>query len=257
MCRFVCVSQVALSPGAIRRNSRKFSLPVAVMPGAPEMPSVGEAAGGNAGGKLSKEQYRVVVLGPPKVGKTAIITQFLYDRFVPHYKETSEELHRGEYNVAGCPLKLDIMDTSGSNEFPAMRDLSISNADGFILVYSVDRENSFEEVRQLRDLILSTRPENTPLVVVGNKCDVSDEKRQVERKTAETIVTIDWENGFVEASAKDNTNIVAVFKELLNQAKVPYALSPAVRKRRQSLPNYTPPPRLHGAKAVKRDCVIS
>lgn len=36
----------------------------------------------------------------------------------------------------------------------------------------------------------------------------------------ESVVTVDWENGFVEASAKENINVTKVFKELLVQAKV-------------------------------------
>lgn len=186
-----------------------------------------------------KELYRVVVMGKAKVGKTAIVSQFLYDRFVPEYKPTVEELHRGEYEMAASPLTLDILDTSGSNEFPAMRALSITNADAFLLVYSIDDPESFDQVRSLRDLILETKEATVPLVVVGNKCDL-EHRRQVIRETTETIVTIDWENGFVEASAKDNVNIVAIFKELLTQARVPYALSPAVRRRRQSLPSCSP-----------------
>lgn len=60
---------------------------------------------------------------------------------------------------------------------------------------------------------------------------------QVEFHTTESVVTVDWENGFVEASAKDNTNVSQIFKELLVQAKVKYNLSPALRRRRrQSLP---------------------
>lgn len=48
---------------------------------------------------------------------------------------------------------------------------------------------------------------------------------------------MDWENGFVETSAKDNINVSKVFKELLTQAKIKYNLSPALRRRRrQSLP---------------------
>lgn len=44
-------------------------------------------------------------------------------------------------------------------------------------------------------------------------------------KTFESIVTVDWENGFVETSAKDNLNVSQVFKELLTQAKVCHILS--------------------------------
>jgi hypothetical protein len=63
---------------------------------------------------------------------------------------------------------------------------------------------------------------------------------QVDLETTESVVTVDWENGFVEASAKDNINVSQVFKELLAQAKVKYNLSPALRKRRrQSLPRHS------------------
>jgi hypothetical protein len=63
---------------------------------------------------------------------------------------------------------------------------------------------------------------------------------QVDLETTETVVAVDWENGFVEASAKENTNVSQVFKELLAQAKVKYNLSPALRKRRrQSLPRHS------------------
>lgn len=56
-------------------------------------------------------------------------------------------------------------------------------------------------------------------------------------------MTVDWENGFVETSAKENKNVTQVFKELLVQAKVKYNLSPALRRRRrQSLPSQSGPP---------------
>lgn len=33
---------------------------------------------------------------------------------------------------------------------------------------------------------------------------------QVERDLTESVVTVDWDNGFVEASAKDGTNVSQV-----------------------------------------------
>ncbi|CAG9114505.1 unnamed protein product [Plutella xylostella] len=184
-------------------------------------------------------RHKIVVLGAAKVGKSSLISQFLYNTFSPKYKRTVEEMHHGDFNVAGVRLTLDILDTSGSYEFPAMRALSMSSADAFILVYDITDPDSFAEVRALRDQIHETKDSTAvPIVVVGNKVDMAESgDRKVDFHTTESVVTVDWENGFVEASAKDGTNVSQIFKELLVQAKVKYNLSPALRRRRrQSLP---------------------
>lgn len=112
------------------------------------------------------------------MGKSAIINQFLYNTFTPKYKRTVEEMHHGDFNVSGIQLTLDILDTSGSYEFPAMRDLSIKSADAFILVYDVHDANTFLEVKTLRAQILNTKGA-VPIVVVGNKVDLIDTEKQV------------------------------------------------------------------------------
>lgn len=95
-----------------------------------------------------------MVMGSARVGKSSIISQFLYDKFLARYRETIEELHRGEYELPdGASLTLDILDTSGAFQFPAMRALSISTAGAFLLVYSVDSEESWQEVVRLREQV--------------------------------------------------------------------------------------------------------
>lgn len=63
---------------------------------------------------------RLVFLGAAGVGKTALIHRFLRDRFEHKYTRTVEELHVLEYDIAG-KMRLEILDTSGSYSFPAMR----------------------------------------------------------------------------------------------------------------------------------------
>lgn len=46
-----------------------------------------------------KEQSRVVMMGSARVGKSSIISQFLYDKYLARYRQTVEELHRGEYEL--------------------------------------------------------------------------------------------------------------------------------------------------------------
>lgn len=93
-------------------------------------------------------------MGSAAVGKSQIISQFLYEKFSCRYRATVEELHRGEYDLPDdSSLTLDILDTSGAFAFPAMRDLSISTSNAFILVFSVDNEESWNEVAVLRELV--------------------------------------------------------------------------------------------------------
>ncbi|KAJ8399698.1 hypothetical protein AAFF_G00408030 [Aldrovandia affinis] len=183
-----------------------------------------------------KTQVRLVFLGAAGVGKTALIRRFLQDTFETKHRRTVEELHSKEYEVSGVKVTIEIMDTSGSYSFPAMRKLSIQNSDAFALVYAIDDPESLEAVKSLRDEILEVKEDKyTPIVVVGNKTDRAGE-RQVSSDDVLSTVELDWNNCFLEASAKENDNVVEVFRELLQQANLPSCFSPALRRRRETFP---------------------
>lgn len=94
----------------------------------------------------TKLGYKILMLGSAKVGKTSIIQRFLYDTWCPKYRRTIEELHRADFPIGGTSLTLDILDTGGAYEFPAMKTLNIASSNAFILVYSIEDDNSFDEV---------------------------------------------------------------------------------------------------------------
>ncbi|EFX73715.1 hypothetical protein DAPPUDRAFT_15263, partial [Daphnia pulex] len=184
----------------------------------------------------------VVVMGSARAGKTSLVGQFLYAAYSPRYRPTVEDMHTVELDCQGLDLRLDILDTGGSYVFPAMRTLAIKSADGFVLVCASDDPSSLEEAEHCRSQILEVKGPSCPVVVVLNKTDlirsgsVSDGGNFLCQEMVESLVTCDWGHGFVPASAKNNINVVQVFQELFVQAKSRIALSPAVRKRRQSLP---------------------
>lgn len=77
---------------------------------------------------------------------------------------------------------MQITDTTGSHQFPAMQRLSISKGHAFILVYSVCTRQSLEELRPIMEVIREVKGPDLsqiPIMVVGNKCDESAELREV------------------------------------------------------------------------------
>ncbi|XP_015794590.1 transcription factor mef2A-like [Tetranychus urticae] len=114
--------------------------------------SVGSSSHGD------KDKYRLVVMGASKVGKTAIIKRFLYDAFPADHNPTVEELHKSEYEIKGIgTVAVEILDTSGTFSFPAMRRLAINSGSAFILVYAINDKESFDEVTSLREMIAKTK----------------------------------------------------------------------------------------------------
>ncbi|XP_054459728.1 GTP-binding protein Rhes-like [Anoplopoma fimbria] len=184
----------------------------------------------------SPSAVRLVFLGAAGVGKSSLIRRFLHDRFEHKYTRTVEELHVLEYGK----MRLEILDTSGSYSFPAMRELSIRHSDAFALVYAVDDAASLEEVRRLRDEILELRcGRSAHITVVGCKADLRDTEGRV-LLAADVMSTVEdeWDADFVEASARTGGNAVGVFRSLLQQVKAPRRDSvcrPAVKKRRPPL----------------------
>jgi small GTP-binding protein len=57
------------------------------------------------------------------VGKTAIVNRFLNNKFDENYTPTIEDFHRKIYRIRGEAYRLDLLDTSGNNPFPAMKRL--------------------------------------------------------------------------------------------------------------------------------------
>lgn len=115
----------------------------------------------------------------------------------------------------GFDHNVHILDCSGTHQFPAMRELSIRTGRGFILVFALDSESSFNETVELYKQIVRIRGDNdsVPIVLVGNKSDLTrvlDEQTINKRKLLEMN-----DIPYIETSAKLNRNISEIFQELL------------------------------------------
>ncbi|XP_068244470.1 ras-related protein Rap-1b isoform X1 [Palaemon carinicauda] len=168
-------------------------------------------------GKLSRmREYKIVVLGSGGVGKSALTVQFVQGIFVEKYDPTIEDSYRKQVEVDGQQCMLEILDTAGTEQFTAMRDLYMKNGQGFVLVYSITAQSTFNDLQDLREQILRVKDtDNVPMILVGNKCDLEDER--VVGKDQGLNLAKSFSCAFLESSAKAKINVNEIFYDLVRQ----------------------------------------
>mmetsp|Transcript_27395 Transcript_27395/g.38230 ORF Transcript_27395/g.38230 Transcript_27395/m.38230 type:complete len:147 (+) Transcript_27395:333-773(+) len=120
--------------------------------------------------------------------------------------------------IDGEMALLDILDTAGQDEFSSMQDQWMRDGKGFLLVYNITDKTSFDNVTALHDKILRTKDaEKVPVVLVGNKCDLVDE-RVVSEEEGRALAA-NWGCPFFETSAKEKINNETCFFALVKEIR--------------------------------------
>eukprot|EP00042_Codosiga_hollandica_P026698 m.127877 g.127877 ORF g.127877 m.127877 type:complete len:190 (-) comp52276_c0_seq2:166-735(-) len=163
--------------------------------------------------------YKLVVLGSGGVGKSAITVRFVQNDFVEKYDPTIEDSYRKQIQVDEIQCMLEILDTAGTEQFTAMRDLYMRNGQGFVLVYSITTASSLSELQDVVTNIKRIKQQaDVPLVLIGNKCDLEDERTvstsQGEAQAKEWGIPAEH---FMETSAKTHVNVREAFICVIRQ----------------------------------------
>jgi small GTP-binding protein len=162
------------------------------------------------------KEYKIVVLGSGGVGKSALTVQFVQGQFVEIYDPTIEDLYRKQMKFGGQHCVMEILDTAGTEQFMAMRDLNMKNGHGFVLVYSIAAQATLNDLIEIYDQIIRVKDtHDVPMILVGNKCDLEDE-RVVSKDQGQHMANL-FNCAFVEASAKTRINVTEIFSNLVRQ----------------------------------------
>ncbi|KAI8103179.1 hypothetical protein M9434_005962 [Picochlorum sp. BPE23] len=158
-------------------------------------------------------KYKLVFLGDQSVGKTSIITRFMYDKFDTTYQATIgiDFLSKTMY-LEDRTVRLQLWDTAGQERFRSLIPSYIRDSSVAVIVYDVTSRQSFLNIHRWVDEVRAERGADVIIVLVGNKTDLVD-KRQVsieegDAKARELNVI------FIETSAKAGFNIKALFRKI-------------------------------------------
>ncbi|KAI5246192.1 ras-related protein RSR1 [Aureobasidium subglaciale] len=153
------------------------------------------------------------------IGNTTLsfLAQFVQGVWIERYDPTIEDSYRKQIDVDGRQVILEILDTAGTEQFTAMRELYMKSGQGFLLVFSITSSSSLKELSELREQLVNLKDDpNVPIVLVGNKSDL-EEDRAVSRAQA-FAVSSGWGNvPYYETSARRRQNVTEVFVDVCRQ----------------------------------------
>lgn len=164
----------------------------------------------------SSKEFRLVVVGPPVVGKSALTIRLTQSEFANEYDPTIEDSYRYYCTIDGITASLDILDTAGQEEYSSMRDLYMKTGEGFLLVFSLTDRQTFEEIATFYNQIQRVKGESfqfVPMMLVGNKSDLLNDRQVSPEEAIQMAKRFDC--AYIETSAKTGANVNDAFHGLL------------------------------------------
>lgn len=170
-----------------------------------------------------RRKFTIVFFGDSSVGKTSLILRFLGYGFSDEYQPTIEDFFIKHVFYKNKTFELQLIDTTGTYEFPAMRKVDILKADAFVLVYTPNNPASFRRLSRYRSEILEERKDRYPCIVVCNKSDLGKDIQQPILRdprglqvSVQHLVENQWRCHWIDCSAKENRNVELMFYKLLD-----------------------------------------
>ena len=159
-------------------------------------------------------KYKLVFLGDQSVGKTSIITRFMYDNFDRHYQATIgiDFLSKTMY-LEDRTVRLQLWDTAGQERFRSLIPSYIRDSSVAVVVYDVSNRASFLNAAKWVEDARAERGNDVVICLVGNKTDLGNDKRQVSTEEGEERARKD-NLLFMEVSAKAGYNVKSLFRKL-------------------------------------------
>ena len=165
---------------------------------------------------VARTYFPMILLGDSQVGKTSLSLKTVNNEFKVSLLTTiGKDFWEKKITIKGHSIKIKIYDTAGQEKFRSIAVNTVRSAVGIILVYAIDKKDSFEALDGwLKDINDSDKEK--PIVIVGNKCDLPEEKRTVTYEEGKKYAD-DHGCHFYECSAKTGENVDEAFDDIFMQ----------------------------------------
>ena len=163
--------------------------------------------------------FKLIIIGDSSVGKSCLALKATKGTFESLYTPTvGFEFLTFQLKIEDSNVKLQIWDTCGQEVYRSLIGSFYRNSSLAIIVYSIDNENSFNNIESWLNELKTKGNPDINVFLVGNKVDLED-KRVVSKEMANDVCDVNNIKFFMETSAKTGFNVKNIFIEA---AKVLY-----------------------------------
>ncbi|XP_022946787.1 rac-like GTP-binding protein ARAC7 isoform X2 [Cucurbita moschata] len=163
---------------------------------------------------------KCVTVGDGAVGKTCMLICYTSNKFPTDYIPTVFDNFSANVSVDGNIVNLGLWDTAGQEDYSRLRPLSYRGADVFVLAFSLISRASYENILKKWMPELRRFAPNVPIILVGTKLDLREDRRYANEQTGYDIITSSQgeelrkqigASAYIECSSKTQQNVKAVF----------------------------------------------
>ena len=171
----------------------------------------------NFGMKKENYTFKVVFVGDAAVGKTQIINKFVNDKFDASYKLTvGVEFAPKVVDFENKKIKLQLWDTAGQESYKSIIKNYYKDSHLIAFVYDINTRDSFNSILKYWVEDVKKQNKDAKFLLVGNKCDLKEDKRQVTKEEAKKYAE-DNNMKFIEVSAKTGEGINDMFNYIISE----------------------------------------
>ncbi|CAK6442291.1 unnamed protein product [Pipistrellus nathusii] len=180
------------------------------------------ARGARGAGGARGRAIKCVLVGDGAVGKTSLVVSYTTNGYPTEYVPTAFDNFSAVVSVDGQPVRLQLCDTAGQDEFDRLRPLCYTHADAFLLCFSVVSPTSFQNVTEKWVPEVRRHCPRAPVLLVGTQSDLREDVKVLieldkakEKPVPEEAARLCAEQvkaaAYIECSALTQKNLKEVF----------------------------------------------
>ena len=134
------------------------------------------------------QAFKCVIVGDSGVGKTSLLICYFKSSFPSHVPRMYDVFTKNVM-IDDKVFVLNLWDTVGTDDYDRIRPLAYSQADVFLVCFSITDYKSFKNVKEKWCPEISLHCPKVPLVLVGTKQDLRDDRKNLQYLNKNQIIS--------------------------------------------------------------------